>query len=1221
MIIRHNIHALKTLNNINKASKKGWDATAKLSSGLSINKAADDAAGLSISEKMRAQIRGLVQAERNGRDAQSMLDTVDGVLQEETNLLQRMRELTIQSLNDTLSESDHLALQEEFRQLQMSLDRFSQSTEWSGMPIIESHQSSFAQLEGNHYFNQIIKIVDGYNNDLTFMIDGVEKSVKIDEGLYTIGEIADQLDTKLLQIDPNIIVNVTEENTVSIQAENNKSIDSIKGGASFLFYEYSLGNPPGMVIGVTKFQDGGKVQIISGKSDTLTFYAGSDKVYNLRFSAGQYSLEEVINGINRQLESKGENSVKAIKYGEDRIALTSNKYVITGLSGNMIEIDGITSILYDNTKSGTISKSQAYITGYADLSQPIEFIKGVNDQLKVYIDNHPPVTIQFLAGDENSKVLNKQDIINKINDEFMKHGIDATANGDFMNRLQIKSNYFGANSHVVIDKQSSAFQNLFVKENVTYTNILPNNGADIAAKIQGQYGIKNTTTIKTGVNDTLKFQVDSRDFTIILDEEDYSKTELVDELNLKLSEQNIPINVKLSDFTSNFQSALIFEHKSIGTGSININPSSNAVKTLLHGRTIIDPFIAQGTTSAIYPPEGIASPPEYTYTAARAEGRTSLGSGITIDENNNKMNFTLNGEIIEITLKSGVYNRAEDFLTANNRLFEDIGLNASLFTSKTLIFETKEKGENQTFSNFGGSSHEFIMGLVQDSPPNYYSSSGMGIPSLLNGVSTINGGIIINDSNNKMSFTYERDGNSHEINFSIDPAYYSSLDSLLLELNEKIKQTLKSEGMSGNELRFEKLNDNRIQLRTAESGENNKFNQFSGGMYDEIFRKRVTVQEPYASDSGYTYVQDTYIVGRESLISKNIVIHPNINDRLLFDLHINNQKHMIDITLNAGHYNASSLIQEINQSLSAKLTSLGMFPDLVQAQIGGITSGTAENDTDKLVFKVNMQENGRNDTGSYRIDGVRGSAAYTFFYRAEGEPTPTYTIGIMDLTGTTKIEEGVNDTFILEVDGAEKKIALNAGTYDSDSLLNEINTQLNAVNANIIASYYDGRLKLSSNEVGQISIDGIRGNARGTLFYKTNDREKDEPMKFQIGANANQQITFERIRVTSELLRVNTVMIHDRNHSEKALTRIDEAMNALNKQRSYVGAVSNRLEHAINNARNYAENIIASESRIRDADLAKEMMEKIKSDILTQTSQAILSQANKEPMSLLELLK
>lgn len=197
-----------------------------------------------------------------------------------------------------------------------------------------------------------------------------------------------------------------------------------------------------------------------------------------------------------------------------------------------------------------------------------------------------------------------------------------------------------------------------------------------------------------------------------------------------------------------------------------------------------------------------------------------------------------------------------------------------------------------------------------------------------------------------------------------------------------------------------------------------------------------------------------------------IVIHPNVNDRLTFDLHLNGQKYTIDLTLNAGHYTSTSMIQEINSSLQEKLTNLGFFPDLVQAQIGGITSGTTEDDSDKLVFKINMQENGRNDSGTYRIDGVRGNAAYTLFYQAEGEPTPSYTIGIVDLSGTTEIEQGVNDTFIMDVDGVEKQIVLQPGTYNSTTLLSEINSQLTAVNANVTASYFDRRLKLSSNEVG-----------------------------------------------------------------------------------------------------------------------------------------------------------
>lgn len=88
-----------------------------------------------------------------------------------------------------------------------------------------------------------------------------------------------------------------------------------------------------------------------------------------------------------------------------------------------------------------------------------------------------------------------------------------------------------------------------------------------------------------------------------------------------------------------------------------------------------------------------------------------------------------------------------------------------------------------------------------------------------------------------------------------------------------------------------------------------------------------------------------------------------------------------------------------------------------------------------------------------------------YFIRRKGN-LPSYTIGIVDLSGTTEIEQGVNDTFIMDVDGVEKQIVLQPGTYNSTTLLSEINSQLTAVNANVTASYFDRRLKLSSNEVG-----------------------------------------------------------------------------------------------------------------------------------------------------------
>src|SRR3712207_9401484 len=118
MIINHNMNAMNAHRmmgaNINGAGK----AMEKLSSGLRINRAGDDAAGLSISEKMRGQIRGLTQASRNAQDGISLIQTAEGALNETHAILQRMRELSVQAANDTNKTEDRAMIQKEFSQLQ-----------------------------------------------------------------------------------------------------------------------------------------------------------------------------------------------------------------------------------------------------------------------------------------------------------------------------------------------------------------------------------------------------------------------------------------------------------------------------------------------------------------------------------------------------------------------------------------------------------------------------------------------------------------------------------------------------------------------------------------------------------------------------------------------------------------------------------------------------------------------------------------------------------------------------------------------------------------------------------------------------------------------------------------------------------------------------------------------------------------------------------------------
>ena len=131
MVVQHNLQAMNTNRMFNIITNKQSKSNEKLSSGYKINRAADDAAGLSISEKMRKQIRGLGRASTNAQDGISAIQTAEGALNEVHSILQRMNELAIQSANGTNSESDRTAIQNKIDQLTTEIDRTAEATKFN----------------------------------------------------------------------------------------------------------------------------------------------------------------------------------------------------------------------------------------------------------------------------------------------------------------------------------------------------------------------------------------------------------------------------------------------------------------------------------------------------------------------------------------------------------------------------------------------------------------------------------------------------------------------------------------------------------------------------------------------------------------------------------------------------------------------------------------------------------------------------------------------------------------------------------------------------------------------------------------------------------------------------------------------------------------------------------------------------------------------------------
>ncbi len=142
MIITNNINAINSQRMLFRGENAQQKLVAKLSSGFRINVASDDAAGLSISEKMRGQISGLNQASRNAQDGISLIQTAEGAMNEQHSMLQRMRELAVQAENETTTQADRQNLQLEIEQLKKEITHITEKTEFNTKKLLNGDMSS-----------------------------------------------------------------------------------------------------------------------------------------------------------------------------------------------------------------------------------------------------------------------------------------------------------------------------------------------------------------------------------------------------------------------------------------------------------------------------------------------------------------------------------------------------------------------------------------------------------------------------------------------------------------------------------------------------------------------------------------------------------------------------------------------------------------------------------------------------------------------------------------------------------------------------------------------------------------------------------------------------------------------------------------------------------------------------------------------------------------------
>ncbi|WP_442953104.1 flagellin [Paenibacillus sp. Soil750] len=273
----------------------------------------------------------------------------------------------------------------------------------------------------------------------------------------------------------------------------------------------------------------------------------------------------------------------------------------------------------------------------------------------------------------------------------------------------------------------------------------------------------------------------------------------------------------------------------------------------------------------------------------------------------------------------------------------------------------------------------------------------------------------------------------------------------------------------------------------------------------------------------------------------------------------------------------------------------------------------------------------------------------------------------LGLTSTTNTQgSNANNTGTITIDGTAVNITLAAQNYTTGGLASDLQSQIRAAGgalANASVNFTDGAFQITSGTngaAGSVSISA--GDLAKTLKLDVTNATStagaataDKGLRFQVGANAEQTIAVGVSDMRSQALNIsdsatgtvtasdgktasytaistvtdgtsntNTEFALDISSTEKATAAIsvlDDAINAVSTQRASLGAYQNRLEHTINNLNTSSENLTAAESRIRDVDMAKEMMNQSKASILAQAAQAMLAQANQQPQGVLQLLR
>ncbi len=402
MIINHNMASLNTYRQLSSNNVQTSKSLEKLSSGLRINKAGDDAAGLAISEKMRGQIRGLDQAARNSQDAISLIQTAEGSLSETHSILQRMRELSAQASNDTNTETDRGEIQKEINQLTSEINRIGNSTEFNSKKLLngsvavtgdgrqvtdDTYTVGTSGALNNAEIAQTSNLATGdykvtVTNDAQSQISSAQNSGVTDAEVLTAGSTTLAEGSYKIEVKQESVKAITgsnDANSLLNDANGNEAI-KIAGNSNLAAGTYNIdvtktvektatgSNAAGISnVDVSAFDDNTRFDIAvdtviveasvtgTGVGDVFNVDNTSGAIYNLAI-AGKSTYAEADNyKVNLTQLGDTQSTLASTTYADSAANLSDDTLTVNGETITLTNVDALVSAnAYDLTNTGNI---------------------------------------------------------------------------------------------------------------------------------------------------------------------------------------------------------------------------------------------------------------------------------------------------------------------------------------------------------------------------------------------------------------------------------------------------------------------------------------------------------------------------------------------------------------------------------------------------------------------------------------------------------------------------------------------------------------------------------------------------------------------------------------------------------------------------------------------------------------------------------------------------